>query len=775
MSYERCPPQASPTGYTLQNTLLYPQNPPPQHLEANHFAQNHLCPFCKCYQMPSRPCATLMGLEQQPTVYPGTRLATDPYHQMPRGASHSDLLDYSSSGLESLRFFPPPTHLTPMQPNFPPIFTGYFLCFDQNCKYLQQRDSEPSFTGLKYPQNYHTFRSGGPPYPTMSGGINATTAGCIGDPCSTVAGNFSLPALPIWGSNTDSLIDTSPVETFSTGNPQPYSFNPPPTSSGIQELGIRINDTNPPNPGYYDSYPSTTSIDTRASRFEPNASSNAPTRTSGPLKFPNRNTHMEMDSIYKGVISRSEPSTLKYTRNNGFDNIGSFKNPLGNTRRSRGPAIFVDNNIGTSLYEERIALNTLSDHSQNRACNDGHRKNPRTSNLHTNVSSRNQVSEASSNLNTVPVEGENYASMLPPTPRTYTMATHPAGNQKTTPDKDTRNTRIMEANTNDAATEVLVSSFNPLDPATPNPTAGSSPSIKFKAYKCCNCNTSHYEPFTSDQDICYNCNHTVCRACYNFWECCNCNTLGRFSNHTCDECKHEKCPRKCLFQIITKEAWLRAEALRATENRGTFEQQWGERMHKLGRMGDSGKIPTGGRSGGNGLAKINFKPGTVGEKEEALKSLVSLREKVKASSKCQIASEPLPSTASSHHQDQRHISPADVCGSLVTSTTRMSSDPGEDAMCCGTPMKGHENSNMSTAQSPRGSNVSSNTSHTTSPSTLAGSPETPLESPTCNHSHPSRTTTLILRSAPGQGVESAQVLPRSEGRRDPKEPSLSAL
>ncbi|KAG0130694.1 hypothetical protein HOY82DRAFT_648690 [Tuber indicum] len=698
MSYERYP-QALPTGHTLQNTFLYPQDPPPQYLEASHYAQNHPCPFCKRSQLPSRPCSTLMVPAQQPAVSPGSRLAVDPYHPQACGASRLDPLGYPSSGLESWRFFPPPTHLTPMHPNFPPIFTGYLLCFDQNCKYLQQRDSELSFTGLEYPQNCHIPRTCGPPYSTMSGGINVATAGWIGDPCFTVAGNFSPPALPSWGSNTDSLIDSGQMEISSIGKCQPCGFNHRPTGLSIQGLGVRINDTTPPNLENSDSYPPTTSIDTKASTFERDTSSNAATRISDPPKFTKGNGHTEVESVYsKGITSSSEPSALRHTQDNGLEDTGNFKNPIGNTRRNDGPTIFTDDHIGTSLYEERTAFNILSDHSQNRACNNSQRKNPRTPNLHTNVSSPNQASKPSSNLNKIPVAGENYASMLPPTLLTYTMATHPAGSQKTTSGKNTRSTRIMEANTKDAATKTLVSSFNPLDPTTPNPTVSSSPSIKFKAYKCCNCNTSHYEPFTSDQDICYNCNHTVCRACYNFWECCNCNTLGRFSNHTCDECKHEKCPRKCLFQIITKEAWLGVVALRATENRGTAEQQWGEKVHKLGRMGGSGKISTGGRSGGNGLAKVNFKPGTVGEKEEALKSLVSLREKVKASSKCQVASVPLLPMTSSHNQDQGQISPAVVCGSLVTGPARMSSDPGEDGMRCGTPMKGHENSNTSTAQ-----------------------------------------------------------------------------
>ncbi|CUS13602.1 unnamed protein product [Tuber aestivum] len=365
--------------------------------------------------------------------------------------------------------------------------------------------------------------------------------------------------------------------------------------------------------------------------------------------------------------------------------------------------------------------------------------------------------------------------MSPLGSHTYTMATHPAGSPRTVPDKNSGNTSNMEANTGDGTTETPVSSFNPLDPGSPNPTVGGSPSIKFKAYKCCTCNTSHYEPFTSDQDTCYNCNHAVCRACYNFWECCNCNTLGRFSNHTCDECGHEKCPRKCLFQIITKDAWLRVEALRATEKRGTTEQQRGEKMHKLGRFGDSGKIIAGGRCGANSPANANFKPGTVAEKEEALKSLVSLREKVKASSKSHVASESLLPSAPSYHKCQWQVSPVDIYGSLGISTARMNSEPGEDGMNCGTPRKEHENSNASMVQSPQGSNDSSNTSCTTSPSTLAESPGTPPESPTSNRSHPPPKIIPTGCSVPGRETESIPILQGTECCGDPKAPSSSAL
>ena len=140
---------------------------------------------------------------------------------------------------------------------------------------------------------------------------------------------------------------------------------------------------------------------------------------------------------------------------------------------------------------------------------------------------------------------------------------------------------------------------------------------------------------------------------------------------------------------------MRVESLRATENRGTAEQQRGEGMHKLGRMGDSGKFGVGGRPGGNDPVKGNFKPGTAGEKEGALKSLVSLREKAKASSKSGVAETLLPA-APSNYQLPGQIPPADVSGPLVTG--RVSDGPGEDGRYYGTPEKGHENSNRPMAQ-----------------------------------------------------------------------------
>lgn len=140
---------------------------------------------------------------------------------------------------------------------------------------------------------------------------------------------------------------------------------------------------------------------------------------------------------------------------------------------------------------------------------------------------------------------------------------------------------------------------------------------------------------------------------------------------------------------------MRVESLRATENRGTAEQQRGEGMHKLGRMGDSGNFGVGGRSGDNGPVKGNFKPGTAGEREGALKSLVSLREKAKASSKSGVA-EPLLPAAPSHHQGPGQSPPADVSGPPVTG--RANDGPGEDGICYGAPKKGHENSNRPMVQ-----------------------------------------------------------------------------
>lgn len=590
----------------------------------------------------------------------------------------------------------------------------------------------------------------------------------MGDQYFTAARVFSPPALLIWGGDTDSFIgDPNPMQTYSIGNScWPYGFNSPPIGSSIQGPGIRTDNTNPPTPENNNNYLPTISINARASAFEPNISSNTSMRITANPKLTNRNTHKGIDSAWsEGAIDSSGPLAFRRTRDRGLESMGNFNNPVGSTGRDNGPSIFPDNHMNSCLFRERIAFNILtgSHHSPTRVPNNTYSKNPRSSNHETNVFPRNQVSKLSFNLSPISAESENYATMPPLAPHTHIMATHPIGRQKTALDK---NTESMETNTKNAATRTLVSSFNPLDSTSPTHTAGSSPRIEFKAYKCCNCNTSHYEPFTSYQDICYNCSHTVCRACYNFWECCNCNTLGWFSNHTCDECGHEKCPRKCLFQIITKEAWTRVEALRATEDRGTVEQQRVEGMHKLGRAG------VGSRTGGDGPVKGNFKPGTAGEKEEALRSLVSLREKVKASSKSGVADPPPPATPS-HHQLQGQIPPVDMSESLVTG--RMGDDPGEDGTHYGAPRKGHENPNTSmvqvnpplstphsqatptnTSQSPRDSNCWPSTSYTSSPPTLTGSLESPLESPASNFCHTSRITTLIRRSAPVHGAKKTQ-------------------
>ena len=697
MSYESYPPQAPLAEYTSQNTHVYPQHLPPQYPKATSYIQIQPYPFCEYSQVLPQPRSGIMGA-QQPATSPGPRIEMEPYRLQPHEVSSSYFPNFPCPGLESPGFFPSLTRLTPMQPNFLPTFTGYFLCFDRSCQFIQQRNSETHFTEMKYPPNCHTFYNPKSPYPARSGGTAMATERWIGDPCFTAAGVSSPPALPIGGDNNiGSFIgDPGPMQTHSISNGcRPYGFNPPLTGSPIQGLGIRTNDTNPPTLENNNSYPPTVSVDARASAFERNTSSSTSMRISDHPKLTNSNTHKGMDSDYsEGVINSSKPLTFRYTRDSGLENIGNFNNSIDNTMKDDEPAIFLDDHMNSCLFQERIAFNipTGGDHSTTRVPNNAHRKNPRSSDLDANVFSRNQVSQISTNPDPISVESESYATMSPLALHTHTMATHPTGHQKAALDKNTEN---MEANTKDAATETLVSSFNPLDSASPTHTAGSSPRIKFKAYKCCNCNTSHYEPFTSDQDICYNCNHTVCRACYNFWECCNCNTLGRFSNHTCDECRHEKCPRKCLFQIITKEVWLRVESLRATENRGTAEQQRGEGMHKLGRMGDSGNFGVGGRSGDNGPVKGNFKPGTAGEREGALKSLVSLREKAKASSKSGVA-EPLLPAAPSHHQRPGQSPPADVSGPLVTG--RASDGPGEDGICYGAPKKGHENSNRPMAQ-----------------------------------------------------------------------------
>ncbi|RPB01910.1 hypothetical protein L873DRAFT_561511 [Choiromyces venosus 120613-1] len=683
-----------------------------------------------------------MDPAQQPDINPDPRIAVEPYYFQPYRASRSNFLDHSSPGLESPTFFLPPADPTPMQPNFPPISRESFLCFDHNCQYNQQINSDSTFSGVKYPHHYHTFCSAKPSHFARCGGINMATPRWIGDPCFTAAGNFSSSALLVRGNNADSLFnDSGPMKIFSPSNiRQTYNYNFPSTGSVSQVRGIRINDTKASTTKNYNIYsPTTRSKDTRASGCERN-NSNKATRINDLHKFSEKNTHTEVGNHYnQEVINSSEPSTFRYTRDNGLESAGNFNNFVDNTRRNDIPAIFTDSDMDTSLFKERITFYILtgSGHNPSRVRNNAHHRNPRSLDLHTNVSSPNQVSKPNPNLNLMSTESENYANIPPLAPPTYTTITHPTSQQNIAPDKNTKNTKSIEPNTKGETMEACVSSFNPLDPASPEYTTSSSASIKFKAYKCCSCNTSHHEPFTSDQDICYNCNHTVCRACYNFWECCNCNSLGRFKNHICEDCEHEKCPRKCLFQIITKEAWLRIEALRATENRGTPEQQKSEKMYKLGRVGDSGKTTREGRSRDN-VAPVNasIKPGTVGEKEEALRSLVTLREKVKASSKCPAAIEPPLAAAPSHNQDQGPLSIAVISGSIIT--VRTGGDQRDNEIHSMTPKRGDSNSTASMAQSPLDSEGSSDTSFTGSSSTLPQSPKTPLESPVRNHRHSSQ-------------------------------------
>ena len=229
MSYGSYPPQAPLTEYTPQNTHVYLQHPPPQYLEATYYIQVYPYPFRECSQVLPKVGSGIIG-GQQPGLSPGPRIAMDTFYLQPQGISRSHFLDYSSPGLESLGLSPSPAHLTPMQPNFSPVFASYFLSFDQNCQYIQQRRPETHFTELKYPQNCHTFCNPEPLYPTRSGDTNVVTTWWMGDQYFTAARVFSPPALPIWGGNTDSFIgDPNPMRTHSIGNSRwPYGFNPPP-------------------------------------------------------------------------------------------------------------------------------------------------------------------------------------------------------------------------------------------------------------------------------------------------------------------------------------------------------------------------------------------------------------------------------------------------------------------------------------------------------------------------------------------------------------------